>query len=74
MDTCMDMCMSESLCYASETITTLLIGYLPILNKKLLKNKYKHFLWKKSVIDHFQIHKYEFCRGKKFFKVLFEEL
>ena len=72
---CVYICMSESLCYASKTITTLLIGYLLILNKKLfLKKKYKHFLWKRSVIDHFQIHKYALCRGKKFFKVLFEEL
>lgn len=27
MDTC--ICMAESLCYAPETITTLLIGYIP---------------------------------------------
>ena len=32
---CVYICMSESLCYASKTITTLLIGYLLILNKKL---------------------------------------
>ena len=35
MDTC--MCMAESLSCASETITTLLIGYAPILNKKFFK-------------------------------------
>ena len=29
--------MAESLCYPSETITTLLTGYTPIQNKKLKK-------------------------------------
>ena len=37
MDTC--ICMAESLCYPPETITTLLIGYNPIQNKKLKKKK-----------------------------------
>ena len=32
MDAC--ICMAESLCYPPETITTLLIGYTPIQNKK----------------------------------------
>ena len=32
MDTC--VCMAESLCYSPENITTLLIGYTPIQNKK----------------------------------------
>ena len=32
------MCMAESLCCPPETITTLLIGYTPIQNKKFLKN------------------------------------
>ena len=32
MDTC--ICMAESLCCSSETITTLLTGYTPIQNKK----------------------------------------
>ena len=36
MDTCIFM--TESLCCPSETVTTLLIGYTPIQNKKL-KNK-----------------------------------
>ena len=31
--------MAESLCYPSETITTLLIGYTPIQNKKFKRNK-----------------------------------
>ena len=35
MDTC--MCMTESLGCLPETITTLLIGYTPIQNKKLKK-------------------------------------
>ena len=35
MDTC--ICMAESLCYPSQIITTLLIGYTPIQNKKLKK-------------------------------------
>ena len=35
MDTCIGM--AESLCCAPETITTLLIGYIPIQNKKLKK-------------------------------------
>ena len=33
MDTC--ICMAKSLCCSSETITTLLIGYTPIQNKRL---------------------------------------
>jgi len=37
MDTC--MCMAESLWCAPETITTSLIGYTPILNKKFKKKK-----------------------------------
>ena len=36
MDTC--VCMAESLCCSPETVTTLLIGYIPIQNNKL-KNK-----------------------------------
>ena len=35
------MCMAESLCCSPEGITTLLIGYIPIQNKKLLRNKQK---------------------------------
>ena len=43
MDTC--VCMAQSLRCSSETITTLLIGYTPIQNKKILKKKeigFKH--------------------------------
>ena len=39
MGTC--TCMIESLCYPPETITTLLIGYIPIRNKKFFKTKQK---------------------------------
>ena len=35
MDTC--ICMAESLYCPHETITTLLIGYIPIQNKELKK-------------------------------------
>jgi len=35
MDTC--VCMADSLCCSPENITTLLIGYSPIQNKKLGK-------------------------------------
>ena len=37
MDTC--ICMAESLVCSPETITTLLIGYIPIQNKKFFKKK-----------------------------------
>ena len=40
MDTC--MCMAESLCCSPETIPTLLIGYIPIQNKKLQKKKKRY--------------------------------
>ena len=33
MDTC--LCMAETLCSPPETITILLIGYIPVQNKKL---------------------------------------
>ena len=33
------ICVAESLCCSPETITTLLIGYTPIQNKKFLKKK-----------------------------------
>ena len=36
MDTC--VCIAESLCCSTETITTLVISYTPIQNKKLKKN------------------------------------
>ena len=39
MDTC--KCMAESLSYSSETITTLLISYTPIQNKKKKGKKRK---------------------------------
>ena len=40
MDPC--TCMAESLCCPPEIITTLLIGYTPIENKKLKKVYVKH--------------------------------
>ena len=39
MDTCVYIYMAESLDWAPETITTLLIGYTPKKNKKLKKKK-----------------------------------
>ena len=36
VDTCVSM--AESLCCAPETIMTLLIGYIPVQNKKFKKN------------------------------------
>ena len=38
MDIC--ICMADSLCYSSEIVTILLIGYTPIQNKKLTIIKY----------------------------------
>ena len=38
MDTC--ICMAESLRCSPETIITLLIGYIPIQNKKFKKNHF----------------------------------
>jgi len=40
MDTC--ICMAKSLCCQHGIITTLLIGYTPIQNKKLKKQKQSH--------------------------------
>ena len=37
MDTC--ICMAETFCYSPETITTLLISYTPIQNKKFKEKK-----------------------------------
>ena len=37
MDVC--ICMAESLCCSPETITTLLISYIPIQNKKFKKKE-----------------------------------
>ena len=37
MDTC--ICLAESLCCPPETVTTLLIGYIPIQNNKFFKRK-----------------------------------
>ena len=39
VDTC--ICMTEFLCCPPETITTLLIGYTSVQNKKLKKKKNK---------------------------------
>ena len=36
------ICITESLCYTTETNTTLLINYTPILNKKLKRNLKKN--------------------------------
>ena len=44
MDTC--VCMAESLCCLPETVTTLLIGYIPIQNKKFKKKKNPFLLMK----------------------------
>ena len=44
MDTC--VCMAESLCCLPETVTTLLIGYVPKQNKKLKKKKNPFLLMK----------------------------
>ena len=38
-DTCICICMAESLLCSPETITTLLRGYTPIQNKKLKKKE-----------------------------------
>ena len=42
-DTC--VCMAESLCCSPEAVTTLLIGYTPIQNKKFEKKKRKNFFY-----------------------------
>ena len=44
MDTC--ICMAESICSPPETITTLLIVYTPIQNKKLKKKNQGYQLFK----------------------------
>ena len=45
MDTC--VCMSEALCCPPEAITTLLMGYIPVSNKKLkTKQKRQVQLWR----------------------------
>ena len=41
--------MAESLCFSPETITTLLIGYIPTQNKKLKKKKRKDKKKKKKI-------------------------
>ena len=48
MDT--SICMAGSLYCSRETITTLLIGYTPIQNKKF-KRKKDYFKWKADIID-----------------------
>ena len=35
MGTCINICMAESLCCPTGTVTTLLISYTPIQNKKI---------------------------------------
>ena len=57
MSTC--TCMAESVCYPPETITTLLISYTPIKNKKFKRNieislsqlSRRHLLYKCPVIS-----------------------
>ena len=41
------ICMAESLCCSPEIITTLLINYIPIQNKKLKQLKYFRKIEKK---------------------------
>ena len=36
--------MAESLCYSPETVTTLLIGYTPMQNKKFKNKRVNNFL------------------------------
>ena len=54
MNTC--ICMAESLCCLPETITTLLIGYTPLQNKKVFKKwiSYRQY----RVGSYFLIHSY----------------
>ena len=49
MDTC--ICMAESLRCSPETITTLLIDYTPIQNKKLKKKK----MWYTYTIEYYSV-------------------
>ena len=48
VDTCVSM--AESHCCASETITTLLVGYIPVQNKKFFK-KIALFSWLMSLLN-----------------------
>ena len=57
MDTC--ICMAESICYAPETITTLLAGYTPIQNLKT-KTVSLHLEW------YFKVLPYPACLCKFF--------
>ena len=41
--------MTESLCFPPETITALLMGYIPIQNKKVKKTYNKKYNFKKYV-------------------------
>ena len=50
MDTCICICMAESLCCLSKIIT-LLIGYTPIYNKMFIKKKTKHMVEPKREND-----------------------
>ena len=52
MDTC--ICMADSLCCSSETTTTLLSGYTPIQNKKLITTKHCG-----QFLDCFHVHNQE---------------
>ena len=44
--------MDESLCCPPETITTLLIGYIPVQNKKYNKLKKKK-LWRPEIVKYY---------------------
>ena len=46
------LCMTESLCCSPETITTLLISYTPIQNKKFFKKERKNARFKNGLCNH----------------------
>jgi len=45
------ICMAESLCCPRETITTLLIGYTPIQNKKFFFFFFKRHVGKSTALE-----------------------
>ena len=57
MDTCIYV--AESLHCSSETITTLLIDYTPIQNKKLKKKK----MWYTYTIEYYSVRKKAICNS-----------
>ena len=46
------LCMTESLCCSPETITTLLISYTPIQNKKFFKKERKNARFENGLCNH----------------------